>query len=154
MPQRRLGEILLARRLITARELDECLIEQARTKEFFGAVLVRKGIIREKDLMEALAEQSGLPLVNLREVYIDWDLGLTYVTHVLSHRTFLPIRQDDLSVTVAISNPMDVASVSSVEMYVRPKRLKMVLTNPSDLKASIDECEKRHKAKMKSFFDK
>jgi hypothetical protein len=66
----------------------------------------------------------------------------------------LPIRQDDLTVTVAISNPMDVASVSSIEMYVRPKRLKMVLTSPSELKVFIDECEKRHKAKMKNLFDK
>jgi type IV pilus assembly protein PilB len=145
---------LLARRLITARELDECLIEQARTKEFFGVILVRKGIIREKDLVEALGEQSGLPLVNLREVYIDWDLALTYVTHVMSHRTFLPIRQDDMSVTVAIANPLDVVTVSSMDMYVRPKRLRMVLTSPSDLKVFIDECEKRHKAKMKTFFDK
>ncbi len=154
MPQRRLGEILLARHLITARELDECLIEQARTKEFFGQILVRRGIIREKDLMGALSEQSGLPLVNLREVYVDWELALTYVTCILSDKKFLPIRQDDLSVTVAISNPLDVASVSSIEAFVRPKKLKMVLANASDLKMLIDECEKRHKTKLRILFDK
>lgn len=53
----RLGEILLARRLITRGQLDAALAEQRRGGGRLGEILVRNGHVAPVDLQRSLAEQ-------------------------------------------------------------------------------------------------
>lgn len=45
-----LGEMLIEAGLVTEKELDEALKEQAKSGGFLGRILVEKGYVSEKDL--------------------------------------------------------------------------------------------------------
>ena len=59
---RPLGELLVAKELITKDELDRALAEQADTGRLLGAILVERGFVSGPALAIALAEQHGVEL--------------------------------------------------------------------------------------------
>jgi len=62
MDTRRLGEILLARGLISEHDLVAALMLQQQTGELLGLLLVRVGALAEVDLLPVLAAQLDLPI--------------------------------------------------------------------------------------------
>jgi hypothetical protein len=59
---RPLGELLLAKELVTKDELELALTEQADTERLLGAILVERGYVSGPALAIALAEQYGVEL--------------------------------------------------------------------------------------------
>ncbi len=65
-PERRLGEILLSRGILSAEQLDQTLDAQTRAGGRLGELLVSEQVITERDLASMLAEQYHLEVVDLR----------------------------------------------------------------------------------------
>jgi adsorption protein B len=59
--RRRVGDIFLENRIITAEQLEKALKEQKKTGKKLGEILLEKGYIVEEDLVNALDIQSKLP---------------------------------------------------------------------------------------------
>ena len=55
MSGKRIGEILVEKRLITPAQLEDALKEQKGTNQFLGYILVHRELITEEDLSMALA---------------------------------------------------------------------------------------------------
>lgn len=62
----RLGEILRKRALVEESVLEEAAARQLKTGDRLGEVLTSEGHLRPYDLYEALSEQQGVPLADLR----------------------------------------------------------------------------------------
>jgi hypothetical protein len=56
----RLGEILVADRLLSSDDLERALGEQRRTGRLLGRVLMDLGLVAQSDLLAALAKQQGI----------------------------------------------------------------------------------------------
>ncbi len=63
--RRKLGDLLLDRRLVTVGQLDEALLQQRHASRPLGAILMDMGLIKEEDLIQALGTQL---LLSTREV--------------------------------------------------------------------------------------
>jgi len=63
-----IGELLLQRELINAKDIDKALAFQQQFKGRLGAILVRIGAISEDALLPVLAEQLNLHLLDTREL--------------------------------------------------------------------------------------
>src|SRR6202044_4248357 len=61
----RLGEILLERGKIEAEDLDRALELQQERGDKLGKILVDMGLIAHRDVLTALSDQLGLPLVTV-----------------------------------------------------------------------------------------
>ena len=72
-PRKRIGDQLIDSGVISADQLSIAIIEQKRSGERLGGVLVRLGFLTESVLKEALGEHLGQDSVNLREVVPDSD---------------------------------------------------------------------------------
>src|SRR5712692_110702 len=66
-----LGEMLLARGLLSAVDLERGLAFQERFGGRLGAVLVRIGALPESELLLVLSEQLGLPIIAATELPSD-----------------------------------------------------------------------------------
>ena len=64
--EKRLGDILVEKRLLKSEDLINALNRQKKTKGFLGAILIDMGLIKEKDLSESLSEQFDIPFISLR----------------------------------------------------------------------------------------
>lgn len=105
-----LGELLLARGLLTKAQLEGALLEQRRTGERLGRVLVSQGVINRLVLSELLAEQLGLPHVNLRETPPESDV-VRLLDPILARRlSSVPVRWIGQQLLVAMEDPRDDAA--------------------------------------------
>lgn len=136
--QKKLGEILINKGLITGEQLTEALDEQRKTNEFLGKIFLKKNQLKEKDLLEAISGQFNIPYVSLKYKYIDWQLVKQFgLSLILDYKCF-PIAKDEWSVTVAITNPLDVWAIKKAEEGARGLKLKLVLVSEGDMKEAIE----------------
>lgn len=133
----RLGEILVRRGLINNKQLKDTLKEQQRTKEFLGLILIRRDRIKEKDLLEVLSEQFNIPFISIKYKYIDWDFVRKFSPSLILDYKCFPVRKDDWSMTIAITNPLDVWVLKKAEEETRPFKLKLILVSEEDMKGAI-----------------
>lgn len=135
--QKKLGEILMAKGLITSEQLKTALDEQRETNEFLGKIFLKNNQLKEKDLLEVLSEQFNIPYVNLKYKYIDWQLAKQFsLALILDYKCF-PVAKDGWSVTIAITNPLDVWAIKKTEEEARGLKLKLVLVSEGDMKEVI-----------------
>ena len=111
----RLGEILIERRLITAEDLDRALELQRERGDKLGKILVDMGFIAMRDVLAALAEQLQVPLLT-----IDGPAAVSPETETLSPKFLrqfkcLPVALHDHTVTLAMADPLDFETRSTVE---------------------------------------
>ena len=138
--KKRLGEILIEKGLLTAERLALALGEQVITKELLGTILVRRKWIKEEDLLAALSEQHNLPLVDLKNRQIDWNIIKYFSSSLIFDCHCVPFARDEHSVTMAISNPFDAWTIKRAEDEARGLELKLALASQED----IDDVIKRY----------
>lgn len=114
---RRLGEILLERGYASVGELHTGLEASHRHKGRLGTQLLRLGFVTEKQLLEALAEQTGCP----------------------------PLPREVLRSTAAevrrLMSPADARRLQAVPFAIHQHHLQVAMTNPTD-RAALEEIRK------------
>ncbi len=111
----RLGEALIARKFITEDDLDRALELQKERNEKLGKILVDLGFVAVRDVLGALSEQLGVPLVE-----IDGPPALTPETEALSVRFLrqficLPMAVEGSAVHLAMADPLDFETIAAVK---------------------------------------
>lgn len=151
--QRLLGEILIGKGLITKQQLEGALEEQRRTKDFLGAILLRRRLIEEKSLLEALSEQYDIPFISLKTVYIDWKFIRGFSAELIFDHKCLPIAKDERSLTVAITNPLDVWPLKKAEEEAKGLKLKFVLVSEEDMREAIQRYREYMQGDISKMFE-
>lgn len=136
--QKKIGELLIDRGLITQKQLDEALEFQKISGEFLGQILIRMRLITEEDLMNVLSKQFNMPFMELKYRYVDVNLLKKFSPSLILDYKCFPIKKDDWSLTVAITNPLDVWSIKRAEQEAGGLRLKLVLVTNSDMEEAIE----------------
>lgn len=113
----RLGEMLIARGLIGPEDLERALEIQKERGEKIGKILVDLGFVAMRDVLCALSDQLGVPLVSL-----EGPPPVTPETEGLSPRfmrqcRFIPVAQQDSSLTIAMADPLDFETISAVRGF-------------------------------------
>lgn len=148
--KRPLGEILLSKGLITKEKLDEALKEQRQTGEFLGKILVKMNIISENDLLSLLSEQFKIPLIRLKNRYIDFNLVKRFSSSLILDYRCIAVSLGKGKVTFAVINPLDVNVLSKAEQEARGLTAEFALTYQED----IDDAVRRYRQYMKGDIEK
>jgi hypothetical protein len=149
---KRLGEILTEKGLISQEQLAEALAEQKRTKDFLGTILIRKRFIDREKFLRALSDQFKIPYVDLKEGQADLGASEKFSSSVIIESRCCPVSQTDTQITVAITNPLDAMVLSKVEEEARPKTVKYILVDDEDMDALIKEYKKKLKNDINKLF--
>ena len=132
----RIGDILVEKQIITQAELDLALKEHQNTKEFLGQTLVRLNLITEEKLLKVLAEQQGVPFVELKDMKISDEVIENVPAKFAWHYKIMPTRIDGNVLTVAISNPFDMWPIDDLETNLG-YRVEIALAVASDIAGAI-----------------
>ena len=113
----RLGEMLLERKKIEAEELERALELQRERGDKLGKILVDMGLIAQRDVLAALSEQLGIPLVT-----VDGAPAAAPELEGLSHRFLrqnraFPLAVQDSTLTLAMADPLDFETVAAVRAF-------------------------------------
>jgi len=131
-----LGELLLQKELVTNVQLQETLLQQAASGKRLGALLVELGIVDERALTTALAEQFGLPVANLRSQAPEPEALKLVPESVARRLSAIPLSVTDAGLEVAVADP---APETKAELsQVSGANVTMLLASPSEVRRSID----------------
>ncbi|MBW1612451.1 MAG: secretion system protein E [Desulfobacterium sp. 4572_20] len=118
-----LGELLKEKDLIRNEHIKFALQEQKITKERLGEVLERLGFVTQYDVVTTLAEQEGIPYIDVDEVLSKGDVLKLFNKNLCLTNTFLPIRVLDGSIEVASATVLDdrLGQLISRQTGLKPK---------------------------------
>jgi type IV pilus assembly protein PilB len=133
----RLGEMLIARGIISEEQLEEALREQQVTAERLGTILVGRGYVGEVTLVQCLAEHFGLEFVDLEERPIDPSVVSLVKESFARYHQLLPIGREDDELLVAMVNPTNVFSLDDVRT-VTGETVRAIMAEPGQLMRAID----------------
>ena len=145
----RLGELLIQKKLLTQKQLDEALEAQKITKDFLGTILVRYHLVKEDDLLKVLSEQFNMPMMQLQFQAIDWQVAMRFTPSVVIDHMMLPIRQEGHTLTLAIVNPLDADGMSRIEEQAKGLLIRPALVTLSEMKQALKTFNEHLAVKIK-----
>lgn len=111
---RPISEIFVEEGYLSREELNEILARRQDTTERVGDLLVRLGKINEKQKLKCEGLQMGVPFMDLAHTEIDSDAA-RMVPHAVALRLMaVPIERTEVSATVAMVNPLDLAAMDEL----------------------------------------
>jgi len=139
MKQWHIGEILIQKKLIDWKQLEDALSEQKRTHEFVGEVLVRKQCIPKYLLFKALAERHTMPFVDLSHVFIDPRVVERVPKSVAAKYRFVPIEMQAEVMVVGVGDPCAVLPEAEIAELAKVSEIKTVLCTPEAVALAISQ---------------
>ncbi|MCH8257705.1 MAG: type II/IV secretion system protein, partial [Proteobacteria bacterium] len=115
----RIGDVLIAQKLITEDQLNEALAEQKRTGRKLGQTLVGLNFIEEDVLLPLLSEQLGIPYID-RE-HFHFDRALVQKLPEVSARRFrvIVLREDSDGFLLGMADPTDIFCLDEVARILK-----------------------------------
>jgi type IV pilus assembly protein PilB len=110
----RLGDRLVAEKLITTEQLQRALAEQKGSADKLGTILVRLGFITEDSLVSFLSKQYSIPAITVAQVDPDPDVLKLVPEQIAKKHSVLPIKRMGNTLTLAMADPTNVFALDDV----------------------------------------
>ena len=138
MAQRKLGQILVDLGYLSDDQLWDVLEEQKQSSgEVIGRVAVRMGLVTDAQVTEGLAEQWGMPVVNLQETNIPAKV-LELVPQTMAEiYKIMPISMRKDVLTVAMADPQNVAALDDLRNFIGVE-VRGAVSNAADIDDAIN----------------
>ena len=135
--RKRLGEILIERGKLDAATLDRALRLQQDSGEKLGVLLVTLGVVAQREIAEALAQQLDLPMMEVG-AYPEFPILEERVSaRFLREMRALPVREDDNEVALAMADPTDSYTIGALQM-VTGRTVRPMVAIPSELESALE----------------
>jgi general secretion pathway protein E len=145
----RLGEMLIARRLIEPEDLERALELQKERGDKLGKILVDMGFIAARDVLAALSEQLALPLVTLESPPPAAHELEGLSARFMRQSRFFPMAVQDSALTLAMADPLDFETIAAVRAFTGLK-IETALASEQDV---LDAIDKHYGESAKQSFD-
>ncbi len=113
---KQLGELLIERGVINREQLAAAITYQKEKGGLLGEALVSLRYSTEEDIAQALTCQYGFPYLPLSNYEIDREVINVVPENVCTQFCLIPIDKIGKSLTLAMSNPLNVQAIEDVEM--------------------------------------
>jgi type IV pilus assembly protein PilB len=133
-----LGELLVERGILSRQQVQEAVDHQKTSGGLFGEVLVKLGYATEENIAQALTTQYGFPYLPLANYEIDVEVIKTVPENVCRQFCLIPIDKIGKSLTLAMSNPLNVQAAEDVEL-ITGCTVQAFVATATDIKSSINK---------------
>jgi type IV pilus assembly protein PilB len=110
----RLGDRLVAEKLISPDQLQRALAEQKGSADKLGTILVRLQFITEDSLVSFLSKQYAMPAITVAQVDPDPDVLKLVPEQIAKKHSVLPIKRIGNVLTLAMADPTNVFALDDV----------------------------------------
>jgi len=133
-----LGQLLLARNIVTAEQIELALIEQREKghRKLLGELLVEMGYCTENQIASALAKAYGVPYAQVGPKICDPKVLEKLPRDFLEEHIVLPLFEVHGVLTVAVSEPANVFLVDEIER-ISGCKVQIVCSTSKDINATL-----------------
>jgi type IV pilus assembly protein PilB len=148
--RRRIGQVLIDLGFIDDDQLWSILDEAKTSLQQTGQVAISRGLITEEQLLQALAEQHGLRVVNVEEIKPTPEV-LTLVPETMATvYKVLPLSLKDKVLTIAIGDPANMTAVDDLRNLLSVNEVQAQLATPKTIEEFL---KKIYAGKEESILD-
>jgi len=133
---KRLRQIVLRNKLLDESEVDRAVLTAEEEGKTLEEVLLEKNIVREPDILWAVAKETGIPPVDLHKVLVEDDVLAVLPQDLATYYQVLPLAKIDKVLTVAVSNPFDVLKLDDLRI-VTGHQIRPVIATQTAIKEAI-----------------
>jgi len=133
-----LGQLLIARNVVTAEQIEQALQEQSEKghRKLLGELLVEMGYCTENQIASALAEAYGVPYAQVTPKICDPKAVELLPREFLEEYIVLPLFKVYDVLTIAVSEPTNVFLIDEIERITGCK-VQVVCSTAKDIKATL-----------------
>jgi type IV pilus assembly protein PilB len=135
---RPLGEILEAHGLLTREQIDQALVDLVASGKRLGTFLVDAGLLDERALVAALAEQFGTRVADLRRESPSPDAITALSEKDARAHTAIPFRRTERQIAVVVADPTEPGLVSTLSRATGGLGVALLLAPVSDIRRAIE----------------
>jgi len=140
--QRQLGQVLIAKGILSEDQLRIALLEQMKSNQPVGKLLVSLGFVSEATLRDALSESLGKQSIDLSNAIIDAS-ALALVPRELAKRHhLLPLDYDaeNQRLTIALSDVNDIVALDKIRGLTHDDiEIDTLLAGETEIDRAIDQ---------------
>ncbi|CZJ92571.1 bacteriophage N4 adsorption protein B [Legionella pneumophila] len=131
--RKKIGDLLLEKKLISKEQLDRAILEQQRTGERLGQVLSRFNLISPHELLQVLSKQYNLELISQSIILKTPDksnLSIPkHMAHWLMNHNAIAVSIDATKniLTVGIEDPTNELLIEKIINHIHPYKARFVL---------------------------
>ena len=132
------GELLISKGLLSRRELIEALNEQRGHGGRLGEVLLRLKRLSDKDVTRALAEHLSMEYICLDDIArIDMNIARMLPEGIAKRFCLAAIGEKDDKVVVAMADPLNVIAIDTITLKIK-RKIKAVISSPQEIRKAIE----------------
>lgn len=132
-----LSQALLKQKLLTEKDLKAARDIQTKQGGSLGSILVKKGVISEKDLITVMSTAFSIPAINLSRYKIEKDLVSVVPEKTARQYKAVPICKLGTTLVVAMADPLNVLAIDDLKMLTKFS-IEPVLATETDITQTID----------------
>lgn len=139
--KRRIGEILLERRIISQDQLKIALTEQKKNPLLLGKLLINLGFVSEAVMRDALSQSLGQTSVNLTKLVVDHEAVRLVPKSLAQRHTILPIsfNKENNTLQIAMADVFNVVAIDQLLATMGGHiRIEPVLAGEAEIVNAID----------------
>jgi type IV pilus assembly protein PilB len=139
----RVGELFIAKSLITAEQLQSALEKQKQLggSKPLAELLVSMGMITERDRVRVLGEQWGVDYVDLSSLSIPTQIAQLVSQDLARRYKVIPLEIVDGKLRMAMKNPLDIFATDEIRLMTG-KEVVPVIATEEDILLAIAEAYK------------
>jgi len=132
-----IGNILVRKGVLSKEKLNDILKEISSSRESLSAALSRKNIIEQKEIMNILAGEFGLSVVDLGSLHIDDEVIKRIPARIAFYYNFIPLEfKDNSTLIIAVAYPFDVKTQDELMIHIGCS-IKIVLASEDDISNNL-----------------
>ncbi|MBN2096993.1 MAG: hypothetical protein JW714_00790 [Candidatus Omnitrophica bacterium] len=139
MIKEQLGQVLVQRGILSAKQLEQALKVQKEEGGLLGETLIKLRLATEEDIAQALAIQHDFPYLPLANYEIDPEAIKLVPENVSKKYLVLPIDKMGDILTVVMANPLDNEALNELEGLTKCK-IEVFVATHTEIKEAIQRC--------------
>jgi type IV pilus assembly protein PilB len=147
---RRIGQVLIDLGFLDEEQLWDILEEAKTTNQLTGQVALARGLVTEDQLLQALADQHGLKVIDLTDFKAQSEATSLVQEQMATVYKILPISFRDNVLTVALSDPAHLAALDDLRNFLGVKQVTATVASP---KAIAEATVKAYAGKEETIMD-
>ena len=132
---------------MTMDRLVRFIVQQVRDGVYNLSIIDNYDYIQEKTVLEKLAQELNLMFVDLDSIDMDYNLTSMVPLAQLQKHNAIPISQDDMSVTVAFNDPLNIDAQEAIQRLFPRKILKIALATKKQISTYLYKIELKDSVK-------
>jgi MSHA biogenesis protein MshE len=138
----RLGDVMVAQKVITPAQLSQALEQQKRTGRRLGRILVEGAMCSEEQIAEAVARQLGIPHVNLKFHHLDNQVVRRLAESLARRFRAILLEDRQSSYLVGMADPSDLFAQDELQRTLK-RPVEAAAVSEEQLLQAIDRIYRR-----------